>query len=476
MTGSPDIPHIMTMTKDHLQLWEECRRFIKDNISDQQYEAFFKNVSSISFENKRLKLMVPSQFFVDQLEERFLPVLGAGIRKVYGQGVELFYHFNQVQNEPATGINMRSAAPSPAIMAQVQQRVQPANPFQAEPAKPFDSQLNPRYTFENYCSSFSNQIARSIGESIALNPKIKTFNPLFVFGPTGVGKTHLIQAIGIRTKELNPDTRVLYINARLFESQFTAANRTGSINSFFHFYQSIDMLIVDDIQELQGKPKTQNMFFNIFNQLQQNNKQIILSSDCPPSEMQGFEARVLNRFKWGMTVELERPDADLRRDVLRRKAEQDGLELGDDIIDYISRNVTESIRELEGVVVSLIGQAAILNCEPSIELAHKVVANAVKVSERKLDFELIAERVSEFYGVSSDSLFTKTRRREVSDARQMVMYIAKKHANMPLKTIGSRLGRSHATVIYACNNIEDRLHIDAKLNQDLSSIVQTLSA
>ncbi|MDE5642230.1 MAG: chromosomal replication initiator protein DnaA [Muribaculaceae bacterium] len=462
------------MEKDHKQLWEECLKFFKDNVSPEQYNAFFKIVTSAGFENNKLELCVPSQFFVDQLEERFLGVLGAGIHKVYGNGVQLFYRFRQVQNAPDTELSIRSGEPSSAILAQVQQKVQPANPFQAQPAAPFDSQLNPFNTFENYCGSMGNREARAIGESVAR--KVMTFNPLFVFGPTGVGKTHLIQAIGIRAKELDPSLRVLYINARLFESQFTAANRTGSINSFFHFYQSIDMLIVDDIQELAGKTKTQNMFFHIFNHLKQNGKQIILSSDCPPSQMEGFEARVLNRFKWGMTQELERPDIELRRDVLRRKAEQDGLNLPDDVIDFIAANVTDSIREIVGVVASLMGRAMVLGCEVNLDLARRVVSNVVKINERRMDFETIADRVSSFYGIEADRLFTNTRKREISDARQIVMYIAKTMANMSLKAIGARIGRSHATVLHGCNCIEQRLGVDRKLTDDLKTIEAELKA
>lgn len=458
------------MVKDHIQLWTECLKFISDNISADQYNAFFEKVSSISFEDNSLHLMVPSQFFVDQLEERFLPVLGSGIRKVYGENVSIYYHYNQIQNAPDTELKVRSNEPSSAILAQVQRRVQPANPFAQQQAAAFDPQLNPYNTFENYCNSVGNRIARSIGESIASNPKLQTFNPLFVFGPTGVGKTHLIQAIGIRAKELRPESRVLYINARLFESQFTAARLSGSINSFFHFYQSIDMLIVDDIQDLSGKLKTQNMFFHIFNHLQQNGKQIILSSDSAPAQMQGFEARVLNRFKWGMTVELERPDIDLRRDVLRRKAEQDGLALPDEVIDFIVTNVTDSIRELVGVVASIMGRATVLGCDITLDLARTVVSNSVKISERKLNFEMIADRVAAYYGIESDKLFTQTRKREISDARQVVMFLAKKLAGMSLKAIGTRIGRTHATVLYSCNNIEQRLDLDRKLADEVKAI------
>lgn len=461
------------MDKNHQQLWDECRQFIKDNISPKQYDVWFRDITSISFENKDLKLMVPSSFFVEQLEERFLDVLRAAIRKVYGDGVRLYYNYNQVQGEPSTTVNVRSASPSAVIGQGV--KAQPANPFKQQPAADFDSQLNPRYTFQNYCAGRSNEIARSIGQSIADNPSLKTFNPLFVFGPTGVGKTHLIQAVGIGVKEKTPSARVLYVTARLFESQFTAAQRKGDINNFFHFYQSIDTLIIDDIQDINNKPATQNTFFHIFNHLHQNNKQIILSSDCAPAEMEGFEGRLLSRFKWGISTKLDKPDAELRRQVLIQKAEQDGLSLPADVIDFIAENVTDSIREIEGVAASLIAHATVLNCEITVDLARRVIANAVKIRSRQINFDMVAEAVGEYYGLDVDLIFTKSRKREISDARQVVMYLSKKLAKMPTTTIGVRLGRTHATVIYACRNIEERMPLERKLYDDIHAIEKALS-
>ena len=461
------------MDKNHQQLWDECRQFIKDNISPKQYDVWFRDITSISFENKDLKLMVPSSFFVEQLEERFLDVLRAAIRKVYGDGVRLYYNYNQVQGEPSTTVNVRSASPSAVIGQGV--KAQPANPFKQQPAADFDSQLNPRYTFQNYCAGRSNEIARSIGQSIADNPSLKTFNPLFVFGPTGVGKTHLIQAVGIGVKEKTPSARVLYVTARLFESQFTAAQRKGDINNFFHFYHSIDTLIIDDIQDINNKPATQNTFFHIFNHLHQNNKQIILSSDCAPAEMEGFEGRLLSRFKWGISTKLDKPDAELRRQVLIQKAEQDGLSLPADVIDFIAENVTDSIREIEGVAASLIAHATVLNCDITVDLARRVIANAVKIRSRQINFDMVAEAVGEYYGLDVDLIFTKSRKREISDARQVVMYLSKKLAKMPTTTIGVRLGRTHATVIYACRNIEERMPLERKLYDDIHAIEKALS-
>lgn len=455
------------MEKTHTQLWEDCLAIIRDNIPAEQFDTWFKDVTSLSFREGRVTLNVPSAFFVEQLEERYVKLLGAALRKVYGAGVKLFYNYYQVNNDPETEVNVRSVGPSPAVSPF---HTSPANPFQPVVERSIDPQLNPRYTFENYCGSMSNKIARSIGEAIADNPKCRTFNPLFVFGPTGVGKTHLIQAIGIRVKERNPRARVLYVTARLFESQFTAASQNKHINDFFAFYQSIDTLIIDDIQDLAGKPKTQNTFFHIFNHLHQNQRQIILSSDCAPSQMEGMEARLLSRFKWGMSTQLDKPDLALRKDVLTQKAEQDGLSIPDEVLGYIAKNVTDSIRELEGVIVSLMAYATVLNQEITIDLARAVLANAVKINKRQVNFDAITQEVAAYYNIDPDVMFTKSRKREISDARQMVMYLAKKLAKMPLKAICTRLSRTHATVLYACKNIEERLPIEKQLQEDVNKI------
>ncbi|MBR6639723.1 MAG: chromosomal replication initiator protein DnaA [Muribaculaceae bacterium] len=459
------------MELTHSDMWEKCLEIFKDNLPAEQYDAWFKPVTSMSYENNSLKVAVPSPFFIEQLEERYFKLISSTLRRVYGDNIKLYYHYNQIGNEATTGVTVGSSNPSPAIPNRNNSL---ANPFQQEYIEDIDSQLNPRYTFENYCGSMSNKIARSIGEAIATNPKCKTFNPLFIYGATGVGKTHLIQAIGIRIKETNPQSRVLYVTARLFESQYTAAVCRKKVNEFINFYQSIDVLIIDDIQDLIGKPQTQNTFFHIFNHLHQNQKQLILTSDCCPAQMEGMEARLLSRFKWGMTAELSRPDFELRKEVLTQKAEQDGLSIPQDVLDFIATNITDSIRELEGIIVSLMAHATVLNQEITIDLARIVLSNAVKVSRKQINFEIITQQVCSYYKIEPDQLFTKSRKREISDARQMVMYLAKKHAKMQLTTIGTRLSRTHATVLYACKNIEERLPIEKQLQVDVSTIESSL--
>lgn len=460
-----------TMQSKYSQMWDECLRIIKDTIPDEQFSLWFSPLSFIRYADNQLTISCPSEFFVEQLEERYVRLLGLTLKRVFGDGLRLVYKFPVIGGDPASQVNMGSSHPSPAVKPQPGAS---ANPFKEKYVEEIDSQLNPEYTFENYCISNSNKVARSIGEAIANDPKLQTFNPLFVFGPCGVGKTHLIQAIGIRLKERDPRARVLYITARLFESQFTAAVQRSKVNEFISFYQSIDTLIIDDIQDFIGKDKTQRTFFHIFNHLKQNNKQLIMSSDCRPSEMEGMEERLLSRFKSGMTAQLEKPDLALRLEVLRRKALRDGLELPEDVIQFIAANVTESIRELEGVVVSLLAHATFMNKEISVELARRVLANAVKLNKRTINFEAIAKQVAAYYSIEPSQLVAKSRKREVSDARQMVMYLAKKHTNMPLKAIGSRLQRTHATVLYACRLIDERLPLEKKLQEDVTLIEQQL--
>lgn len=460
----------MNQSVEHSCKWEDCLALFRDNLSREQYEAWFKPVTAVSYVDGKLTVSVPSSYFVEHWEEKYLNLIDKVIRRVYGDNFELFYQYEQVQNLTDTTISLKADKRSTAIKNEAEK----ANPFQAAVDSTFDSQLNPRYTFENYCASFSNRLARSVGETIASDPSVTTFNPLFLFGPSGVGKTHLVHAIGVRIKEKQPQARVLYISARLFESQFTVASRNGKINEFIAFYQSIDVLIIDDIQDLIDKERTQMTFFYIFNHLHLNNKRIILTSDCRPSQLKGMPDRLLTRFKWGMTVELERPDLELRREVLRRKAEVEGLDIDAEILDYIAENVTGSIRELEGIVVSLLAHATVLSKDITLDLARSVLSNAVKINRKQLNFEMICESVSSYYNIDSDDIYTKTRKREISDARQMVMYLAKKHVKMPLTAIGTRLSRTHATVLYACKNIEERLPIEKQLQEDVNKIEAAL--
>ena len=464
------------MNKDqNILLWNKCLEILRDNLDTEQFKAWFEPLVAVEFVDNKLTLKLPSQFFVQQIEQRYFQLFSATLRRVYGKDVKLFYTFNIINDTPDSSVTIAHDNSSTKLTSNVtRQSQQVSNPFAPVELDDIDPQLNPRYTFENYCGSMSNKLAVSVGKAIADDPNCKTFNPMFVFGPTGVGKTHLIQAIGIRIKEKRPRTRVLYTTARIFELQYTTAITKNKLYDFINFYQSIDVLILDDIQELAGKTGTQNTFFHIFNHLHQNQKQLIMSSDCRPSDMDGMVPRLISRFKWGMTVELYKPDYELRRGVLKMKAAQDGLELSEDVIEFIAQNVTESVRDIEGIVVALLAHATMLNQEIDLDLAKAVIGNTVNVNKKQLSFELIAETVCRFYNIDEQLLYGKSRKREISDARQLVMYLTKKTTQLSSTNIGLKLSRDHATVLHACKQIEQRLSIEKKFRHEVEMIENEL--
>lgn len=461
------------------QQWNRCLAAIKANLPAEQYDAWFAPIVAVDYdqENSRVTLRVPSQFFVEQIEGRYLNLLSAALKKVFGEDVKLIYRYNVVGNDDTSAVEQTKAGSSVKLEHERKIRnPRVANPFEREDTlEDIDPQLNPRYTFENYCSSMSNKLAVSIGQAIVDHPEVKTYNPLFVFGTTGVGKTHLLQAIGIKLKEQYPRMRVLYVSSRVFESQYTDAVIKKKVNDFINFYQSIEVLLLDDIQFLKGKPATQNTFFHIFNHLHQHQRQLVMSSDCRPSELDGMEPRLISRFKWGMTVELEKPDYELRRNFLVMKAAQDGLKITDDVLDFIASHVTESVRELEGVMVALLAHATMLGQDITIDLARSVIGNTVKVTPKQVTFESITETVADFYNMPTDLIYGKSRKREISDARQLVMYLAKKEAQMSSTSIGAKLDRTHATVLHACTQIEQRMSIEKDFSREVAAITASLT-
>ncbi len=461
------------------QQWNRCLDVIKANLPAEQFDAWFAPIVAVDhdLENNRVTLRAPSKFFVEQIEGRYLTLLSAALKKVFGENVRLTYKYNVVGGDDATAIEQSEDNSSVKLKQELKIRSpRVANPFQqADTLDDIDPQLNPKYTFENYCSSISNRLAVSIGQAIVDHPEVKTYNPLFVFGTTGVGKTHLLQAIGIKLKEQNPRMRVLYVSARVFESQYTTAVIQKKVNDFINFYQSIDVLLLDDIQEFAGKQGTQNTFFHIFNHLHQHQRQLVMSSDCRPSDLDGMVPRLISRFKWGMTVELEKPDYDLRRKFLAMKAAQDGLKISDEVMDYIATHVTENVRELEGVMVALLAHATMLGQDITIDLARSVIGNTVKVSQRQVTFELIAETVADYYNLPTELIYGKSRKREISDARQLVMYLAKKEAQMSSPSIGAKLDRTHATVLHACIQIEQRMSIEKDFSREVQAITASLT-
>ena len=461
------------------QQWNRCLDVIKANLPAEQFDVWFAPIVAVDYDQKndRVTLKVPSQFFVEQIEGRYINILSMALKKVFGDNVKLTYKYNVVGSDDTSAVEQQEDNSSTRLMQNLKiRKPRVANPFERDDQlEEIDPQLNPRYTFENYCSSMSNKLAVSIGQAIAEHPEVKTYNPLFVFGSTGVGKTHLLQAIGIKLKEMYPRMRVLYVSSRVFESQYTTAVQQKKVNDFINFYLSIDVLLLDDIQFFVGKPGTQNTFFHIFNHLHQHQRQLVMSSDCRPSDLDGMEPRLISRFKWGMTVELEKPDYELRRKFLAMKAAQDGLKISDEVLDFIASNVTESVRELEGVMVALLAHATMLGQDITIDLARSVMGNTVKVKQRQLTFELIAETVADYYNLSTDLIYGKSRKREISDARQLVMYLAKKEAQMSSPSIGAKLDRTHATVLHACIQIEQRMSIEKDFSREVQAITASLT-
>ena len=462
------------------QQWNRCLDAIKANLPAEQFDVWFAPIVAVDYdqENNRVTLKVPSQFFVEQIEERYINILSSALKMAFGDDVKLRYKYNVVGGDDASAVEQTEDNSSNKLKQELKIRKPrvATNPFvQDDALDEIDPQLNPRYTFENYCSSMSNKLAVSIGQAIAEHPEVKTYNPMFVFGSTGVGKTHLLQAIGIKLKENYPRMRVLYVSSRVFESQYTTAVIQKKVNDFINFYLSIDVLLLDDIQFLAGKEKTQNTFFHIFSHLHLHQRQLVMSCDCRPSELDGMEPRLLSRFKWGMTVELEKPDFELRRKFLSMKAAQDGLKIADDVLDFIATNVSDSVRELEGVMVALLAHATMLGQDITIDLARSVIGNTVKVTPKQLTFESIAETVADYYNLPTDVLYGKSRKREISDARQLVMYLAKKEAQMSSTSIGAKLDRTHATVLHACIQIEQRMSIEKDFSREVQAITASLT-
>ncbi len=456
------------MNEEKTMLWKRFLSYVKDNLSSKDhYDTWFAPLEMEKYENNDLTIRVPSSFYKEKLEGQFYKPMASALRRAYGDKIRLFYSYQVVGGDVDTTVREPKT-----VLKTVSNDI--TNPFTDPEYEELDSQLNSTLTFDNYYESSSNKLACTIATAIATNPKCQTFNPMFIFGATGVGKTHLIQAIGNKMKEKNPQSRVLYLSARTFESQYTVAVKNNNVNNFINFYRSIDMLIIDDVQEFAGKRGTQNTFFHIFNYLHNKQKHLILSCDCPPSELDGMEPRLLSRFKWGMTVQLEKPDYELRKTVFMRKAEEASVTIPMDIIEYVAKNVKDNVRELEGVFVSLLAYSTTLNVPMTIDLARQVLSNSIKISKKRITFDTIVETVCSQFSIDKDMLYSKSRKREVADSRQLVMSLAKKYTDMSYTNIGLKLNRNHATVLHACKIIDERLSFDREFGALVSKVENAL--
>lgn len=450
-------------------LWDNSLLLIKDSVTEQQYNTWFKPIVFESYKpsTKTLLVQVPSPFVYEYLEQNFVDLLSKVLHRNFGEGIRLTYRVvTDKEHKLSQDIE---ADPDDADMAkQTRERAQPAAPQQQED---IDTQLDPKLTFNNYMEGDSNKLPRSVGLSIAEHPNTTQFNPMFIYGPSGSGKTHLVNAIGLKAKQMYPQKRVLYVSARLFQTQYTDAVLHNASNDFINFYQSIDMLIVDDIQEWAGKAKTLNTFFHIFNHLFRNGKRIILACDRPPVELKDMPDRLLTRFSCGLVCELEKPNIQLCVDILSNKIRRDGLKIPVDVISFIAQTCNGSVRDLQGAVNGLLAYSIVYNSSIDIRLAERVIKRAVKVDDKPLTIDDIVETVCHHYNVTATAVNSKSRKRDYVVARQVTMYLAQKYTKMPASRIGKLVGnRDHSTVIHSCSKVEERLKIDAGFSDELVSI------
>ena len=464
----------------HIELWNRCLDIIRDNVSESTFKTWFDPIVPLKYENKTLYIQVPSQFFYEFLEDKFVDLLRMTIYKVMGDGTKLMYNVMVDASQPTTNpvIPSEPHHTAPAAKPNYPGNKAP-NIYQAPAPQDLDPQLNPKYNFDNFIEGYSNKLSRTVAQTVAENPGGTAFNPLFLYGASGVGKTHLANAIGTRIKELYPTKRVLYVSAHLFQVQYTDSVRNNTTNDFIKFYQSIDVLIIDDIQEFAGVTKTQNTFFHIFNHLHQNQKQLIMASDRPPAMLQGMEERLLTRFKWGMVAELEKPTVELRKDILWNKIKRDGLNFPPEVVDYIAENVNQSVRDLEGIVIAMMARSTVFNKEIDLNLAQHIVKGVSEksVQQKVVSVDTIIEVVCKHFGLEKNAIQTKTRKREVVQARQIAMYLAKNYTDYSTSKIGKFIGnKDHATVLHACKTVKGQCEVDKAFRADLEAIEGKLKA
>jgi len=463
------------MSLNHLSLWSQCLCIIKDNVPDLSYSTWFSPIVPLKYEDKALLIQVPSHFFYEQLENQYADLIGKALFRITGENTGLLY---QVMVSSDATIRLVPDRNHPVInkISNIPTRpAMPTSPFDQIVPGNLDSQLNTNLNFGNFIGGESNMLARTAGYSIAEKPGKTVFNPLFVYGKSGVGKTHLLHAIGISALQQNENLRVLYVSSHLFQVQYSQAYLNNTVNDFIHFYQSIDILLIDDIHELSGKTGTQNVFFHIFNHLHQNGRQLVITCDRPPKDIVGIDDRLLTRFKWGLTAEMQKPNYDLRIAILQSKILRDGLHFSDDVIEYIAHNATENVRDLEGIVVSLMAHSVIYEKEVDMELTKRVVSNAINIQERLISVELIEEEVCKYFNLEPSLIHTKSKKQEISQARQIAMFLSRKYTDKSYSNIGEMIGkRDHATVLHACKTVGNWIETDKKFKNSIHEIEQLI--
>ncbi|MEQ8521107.1 MAG: chromosomal replication initiator protein DnaA [Vicingaceae bacterium] len=475
------------MEKNFEIVWNKCLSVIKDNVSLQSYKTWFEPIKPIKLSKNVLTIQVPSQFFYEWLEEHYIGLLKKIIKKELGlQGrleysivMENAYNAAKPYTVRIPTTNLQAAKNNPISMpVDINTEKGIRNPFVIPGLKKVhvDSQLNPNYSFGNFIEGDCNRLARSAGFAVAKNPGGTAFNPLLIYGGVGLGKTHLAHSIGLEIKNNHPGKTVLYVSSEKFTHQFIDAIRNNNHNDFIHFYQMIDVLIIDDVQFFAGKEKTQDVFFHVFNHLHQTGKQIILTSDKPPVEMQGMEQRLLSRFKWGLSADLQIPGLETRIAILERKMYNEGLELPKEVVEYLAYSITTNIRELEGALISLLAQSSLNKKAITLDLAKQMIDKFVKNTAREVSIDYIQKVVCDYFDLPMELLKSKTRKREVVQARQIAMYFSKKMTKSSLANIGMHCGcKDHATVLHACKTVNNLIDTDKRFRGYIDDLNKKIS-
>ncbi|MDO4191578.1 MAG: chromosomal replication initiator protein DnaA [Bacteroidales bacterium] len=461
------------------QIWQDCLRIIKDNVDPAPFDMLFKSktVVPLEYKNNTLLLHVPSMFWYDIINEHYINLMQETLRRVTHNENSSFYFRVTVDSINNGSTDIEPTNNNTPKVAGIANQTAAISPFDLVVPQNFDSQLNPTYSFSSFVEGKSNKLARQVGITIAEQSMATAFNPFFIFGSPTVGKTHLAQAVGNATKKHFPQKRILYISASQFRTQFTQAAVEQRVNEFINFYQSLDMLIIDDIQMIKDSEKTQLVFFNIFDHLLKMGKRLIITSDTAPDKLNGMDERLLSRFQWGMRAEIEKPDFTLRKAILMHQVHIDGLEIPEEVVEYIAENVNDNVRNLKGTFLSFFTKSVIMGEPLTIELAKQFIGKDDLIKPTKIiTIDQICNIVGNYYSVSKDLMVSTTRRREIVQARQVVIYLSRLHTKSSLKTIGKFLGnRDHATVKYSYSQVENLMCTDKTLKKDIEILSKQIT-
>jgi chromosomal replication initiator protein len=459
-------------------IWTDCLEIVKESVGDENFNTWFKPIVPLTVEGDVLTIQVPSQFFYEWLEDNYVPILKKAITTVLGPTGRLEYSVivdSGNNSNPPVAVHYPNGMGTKRSAGNATGDEYSPFSFRALNPQTVNSRLNPTYTFDNFVEGDCNRLARSAGVAVAKKPGITSFNPLMLYGGVGVGKTHLVQAIGNEIRNNMPNKIVLYVDQNDFTTQFLNALQNHKLQDFQNFYLQVDLLILDDVQFLAGREKTQEIFFHIFNQLHQSGKQIIMTSDCPPRDMKGFQERLLSRFKWGLTADLQEPDFETKLAIIHRKMHADGISIPTEVAEYLAYSVDTNLRDMEGVLNSLIFHATLLKKEIDLELAKEVLKNIIKEIQSDVSVDFIQKTVSEYFKVDLESLKSKIKKREIVIPRQVAMYFCKRYTQLTLALIGENFGgRDHSTVIHALESVEDMMKTDSNFKSSVEELGKKL--